>query len=157
MNESYEQGPAPATCITDGVHTYLRQTKPWVLLAAIMTFVTVGFMLLIGLGAAGVGFIASRGEGSPSGALGGIFVSLVYVVLAIVYLFPGLFLARYASAIGRVLHDRSPASLEEALKHQRSFWRYVGVLMLVGLVIMILGVGAAILIPAFIRASQAGV
>ncbi len=61
-------------------------------------------------------------------------------------------LFRYASAIVTLKAQPSAAALEQALKHQRSFWRVVGILTVAGLV-----VGLAVFVLAIVAGVVAAV
>ncbi len=144
---------AAASLTPLGQH-YLDQTRPWVRFMSVVTFVSAGFMALVGLViflASIFGGLASRetgGLGPLVSAIGGGLMALLYLALACVYIAPGMFLWRYASAIQSLKASATAARLEDALKHQRSFWRFVGILTVVAVVVCVLGVGLAILIGA---------
>lgn len=69
----------------------------------------------------------------PGGTLA---AALVYIAAAILYLAPAVFLSRYASAIKRMRSDPSSQLLEGAIKYQKSFWRYTGVISAIFLVVL---------------------
>jgi len=107
----------------------LRETKPWVTLLAVLGFVGTGFMVLAGLG------VMVMDNATLPAAFG-----VVYVVIAVLYLLPSLLLIRYSSSIGRLVDGAGPQGLIEALRSQRSFWRAVGIMTLVMIVLMFLSV-----------------
>jgi len=105
----------------------LSQTKPWVRFISVMMFIGSAFMVLGGIammigGAAGLG-----------GA--GAFLGIVYIVMALLYIVPAVFLWSYADRIGRFLQQKSPGTLASALESQKSFWKFMGILMLIVLCI----------------------
>jgi hypothetical protein len=114
-----------------------------------------GFMMLVGVGVLAFsvfgGLVAKNtgGWGAVGSAIGGGALAFVYVVLAFVYIAPGVYLARYASAIKRLRANCNASGLEDALKHQKSFWRFAGILTAVGLIIavvgMVLGIAAGVI------------
>jgi ABC-type uncharacterized transport system permease subunit len=55
-----------------------------------------------------------------------------------VYVAPGVYLFRFASAIRDLKANSNAVALEDTLKHQRSFWRYVGILMAVTMVLAVI-------------------
>lgn len=133
--------PLGAGTVTGGVLQYLGQTKPWVRFMSVMTFIAAGFMVIGALGMFAMGATAGMSTNNPLGGMAGgmgIVLALFYLVLAGLYVAPAIFLGRYASAIGRLHRDGSISTLEEALMHQRSFWRYVGIMGLIGLILMAL-------------------
>jgi hypothetical protein len=104
----------------------LARTRPWVLLVGIVMMVLVGFMVLGAIALIAVGNIAALG-GEGLGPLGGAGLGAIYLLLAILYVFPALYLLRYAGAIKRI-GPANPGAMEEALRQQASFWRFVGIL-----------------------------
>lgn len=75
--------------------------------------------------------------------------ALFYVAVAVFgYFLPSLLLIRSASVLDRIETKGTLAILAEASERQRRFWKYCGILMIVGICIFILFViGAAIIIP----------
>jgi hypothetical protein len=89
----------------------------------------------------------NKGEfGVLGSAIGGGLLALVYVVLACVYIPLGVYLFRYASAIKHLRANANAGVLEDALKHQKSFWRYAGVLMAVCLGVTVIGMILAVVV-----------
>ncbi len=112
----------------------LRSTKPWVRFLGVLSAIGMGFMVLGSLFvmvAAG----SSRLPGLPAG------IGLVYFLMAGLYLPPVIFLNRYASRIGDLLASHSTLDLEEALRAQKSFWKYVGIVAVIFLVLYVLVIG----------------
>ena len=124
----------------------MRGTKPWVLLIGILLFVGAAFSVIGGVGVmAGSAMIgAARGGASASFFVG---MGAIYLVAAIIYIFLGLYLVRYSGAIGRLLNAGQASDMEEALQHQRKFWRLAGIMAVIMIGFMVLGIIAAIAIP----------
>ncbi len=124
----------------------LRQTKPWVRFVSVMMFIGAAFLVFGALVMMAGGM---RGE-MPGPMRGvGVGVGLFYIVLAILYIAPGIFLWMYADRIGVFLSQRTPGTLASALEAQKSFWKFVGIAILIliclyclGIMIFIGGMGA---------------
>jgi hypothetical protein len=145
-DDATSPGGGSGSVVTVRVQQYLRETKPWVTFMSILVFVGAGFMIvaalvMLAIGAAG----GAAARSAFGGAMIGGVVAVVYLLFALLYIMPGLFLWRYRNAIGRLGVDGSVGTLENALMHQRSFWRFVGILTLVGLGIALLSVVAVII------------
>ncbi|HSW40055.1 MAG TPA: hypothetical protein VLL97_11250 [Acidobacteriota bacterium] len=125
--------------LTDDGRKFLNQTRPWVRFLSIGFFVIAGFGILAGLMAFLLwltgSMIGTENEGFGAIPGGGLMVALLYPLLAILYIPPGIFLSRYASAIKTLESARTAAALESALKYQKSFWRYTGIYAVAVLVI----------------------
>lgn len=142
--------------ITEEMINALRGTKGWVLLIGILMFLGAA---LTSLGAIVVMFgSAMIGASVKGGAPSAMFIAMgaVYILMAVIYIFLGLYLVKYSSAIGRLISSGHAAELEAALQQQRKFWRLAGVLALIMIVCMVLGIIAAIAIPALMGVGMGG-
>jgi hypothetical protein len=141
---SRRPAPAAATAITRNMIDSLVKTRPWVLLIGIVMIVGCVFMVFAGLAMFAIGNIAGLG-GEGLGPTAGAGIGAAYLVLAVLYFFPALYLMRYAGAIKRI-GPANPAAMEEALARQASFWRLVGILtvLLIGLYVVAIAVIAVI-------------
>ena len=142
--------------ITGDMIEAMRGTKGWVLLIGILTMIGAVFMVLgaIGMMLGGV-FMGAAGAGAPpAGMMAGL--GIVYLVLALLYIFPALYLLKYSTSIGRFVGSGRAGDLEDALQQQRKFWKFVGVLAIVMMVMFVLGMIAAIAIPVFMAGARGG-
>ena len=119
---------------------FLNQTRPWVRFLSIMVFIGAAFTLLGGLMVILVG-LTGNFFGAGSGAFdqlpgGGFALGLIYMVMAVLYVPPGIFLSRYASAIKNLESTPTSQGFERALKYQKSFWRYIGIFTVIGLIVL---------------------
>ena len=128
-------GPPPEGIVED-----LAGAAPWARFIAILGFIGVGFMLLVGFGILVVGFPGEM-EAIPLR-----FVGLVYILIAAVYLIPVLPLNRFAAAAGRLRRERTYEVAAEALRHNRVFWRRLGILSIVGVVFTVLMLFVAVFV-----------
>jgi hypothetical protein len=136
--------------VTEAMKEALRGTKGWVKLVGVLFFVGAVFTALGAVAAFAMPAMMGAGKGGmPMGAMA--FMALLYVGIALVYVFLGLYLLNYSGAIGRLLVDGQAASMETALQSQQKFWRLAGIIALVMVVISVLGIVAAIAIPMFMR------
>jgi hypothetical protein len=128
--------------VSQEVVEILAKTKPWVRLIAVLGFIAMGLALL------GAGIAVVVGASSGMGA-GPMLLQAGVMILQFLILFPALlFLNRYASRIGSLVSNGQPQDLEEALSAQKSYWKYVGILVLVLIILAIIGVIAAVVLGA---------
>ena len=118
----------------------LNQTRPWVFMMAILCAIGTGFMALGGF-ALIVMAAARSGSGPTLGILGA-----AYLLFSLLYGIPALFLFKYAIGIGRLISDRSTASLNDALRSQKSFWKFIGVATILFVLIYILAIVIVVLL-----------
>lgn len=118
--------------ITENMIAALKRTRPWVFFLSILGFIGAGFMALAGLTMLGMGIVGSSigndADGLPIAA--SIGMSAMYIVMAVVYVIPCVFLIKYAIAIGRIDLGGAEA-IEDALERQKTFWRTLGIMVLV--------------------------
>lgn len=120
----------------------LRKTKPWVRLLGVLGMIGIVFMVLGSLAIALMGF----GPFKMLPLIARIGASAMYLVMALLYLPPVLFLNRYASRIGDLVDDGSSENLEQALRAQKSFWKYVGIFTTIMLCVSVLAMLGGLII-----------
>ncbi|MEM9236253.1 MAG: DUF5362 family protein [Verrucomicrobiota bacterium] len=132
-----------SSAISAGVLRALAGTKPWVRFCSIIGFIASGLMILAGLFMmVGGGLLAASAESGAFPFSGfPMVMGLIYIVFSIIYLFPSFKLWKYASSIANLLNSNSTMDLETALDAQRSFWKFVGILLaiIIGIYILIFG------------------
>jgi hypothetical protein len=129
--------------ITNHMIDSMRSTRPWAMFLSIVGFITVGLMVLAGMIMMVVGSVVTRKfDGFPA-----VLMGIMYIAMSFFYLVPSIYLFRYASAIGRFLDSMTEAEMESALSYQKSFWKFVGIVVIIMFVLTILGIIAAIMIP----------
>lgn len=138
---------AGGSAVSQGVLNALAGTKPWVRLCSIIGFIGTGLMVVFGLlMMIGGGFAAFSGSDSGMPFAGfPALMGAVYLVLAFFYFFPSLKLWKYGSHIVSLLGSSSISDLEAALDAQRSFWKFVGILICVVIALYIVGIVIGVL------------
>ena len=104
----------------------IARTGPWIRFFSILGFISVGFMLLGGIVMAFIVVIGGSLSREP-GMLMMLPLSVLYVLLAVVYIFPSLYLWQTASAVVRLKQGMVVAGMETALEKQRRFWKFIGI------------------------------
>ena len=121
-------GGAPGD-ISEGILENLRRTRPWVLLIAVLLFIGAVFTVIAAISMAVVGTIGGQQAGLPAAM--GIGMGVGYLVSGVIYLFLGIYLVKRSGL------SASSADVEEAIGHQRSFWRLTGILALFAILFMV--------------------
>lgn len=114
----------------------LRQTRPWVLFLSIMGCLVVALMMLGGAAmlVGGLSGLIPADEGSANMFVG---VGVLYIVMGIVYVPPLLFLFRYAGHIKKFVTAPTSPAIESAMAAQKSFWKSVGILFLIMMILQV--------------------
>ena len=139
---------ATADAVSAAAVQQLAATKPWVRFMSVLTFIGAGFMLVAAVAMVGMGSMgafAKSGAGAAFTGAMGFGMAAVYAVLSIIYIFPGIKLWKFASAIARLMQSGRDEDLVAALNQQRSFWKFVGILMLAILAIYLIVIAVAII------------
>lgn len=123
--------------ITPLMIEHLRGTKPWVRLMSVILFISVALMVLL----AGVILLIPTPMGGGMSAL----IAIVYLAIGLLYVFPAYFLHQYASSIRSLEQGGGDVAMEDALRNQKSFWRFVGIVTLVVIAIYLLVIVFAVL------------
>ena len=132
--------------ILNYIRNSLRGTRPWTRFLSILGFIGTGLTILMGLGIMmGGRFFPIPPEAPPLAYLG-----IFYILTSVLYLVPSIWLSKYSSAIDSFLKGGNSVQLGNAIAYQKSFWKFIGYLALVSIVIAVLGFLAAILIPTFL-------
>ena len=125
-------GPAMAGAshtgdVSEATVQTLIKTRPWVLLMGIVVLLGCALMVVMALFMMLAGGLAGLNQVQGMGAFGGMMLGGFYMVLAAVYLVPGIHLIRYSGAIKVLKTNPTHEGVEKALKAQLSFWRFVGI------------------------------
>jgi hypothetical protein len=136
--------------VSESMLESLQATRPWVKFLAILGFIFAGFMVVGGLFMLVAFSFIPPTPGLPH-FFGPVF-GILYIIMAIFfYVLPCLYLLRYGSAITRI-PESGQAAMEEALRQQKTFWKYLGIFAIVVLALYVFffigGIAAAIIIGA---------
>lgn len=127
--ETHTDGPVSAEAVE-----LLRKTKPWVRFFSVLGILGI---LLMALGAVAM-FLLNFGPFRTMPLAARIGMGAIYLVFAFLYVPPVLFLHRYASCIRNLMDENSFQNLENALRAQKSFWKYLGIMTVITMFIYIL-------------------
>lgn len=121
---------------------FLRETAKWAYLLAIVGFVFIGLMIVLGIF---MGTMMSSLETPAS--IPGALLSVFYIGISLVYLFPVLYLYRFASKMKKAFAENNNEDLEEGFKNLKSHYKFIGVatLLLVGIygILFLVGIFSA--------------
>jgi hypothetical protein len=146
--------------LTDTMIRYLKGVSPWLRFIGIVGFISCGMLVLSGI----IFLVALPAMSSlwdsieeletysdVLGAAFGVTMGLYFVIAAVLYFFPSLFIYNFGSKIRSYLQSGTDQDLEEAFKNNKSFWKFVGILTIIALafipvmfiVLIIVGVAAS--------------
>jgi hypothetical protein len=127
---------------------YLSETAKWTRFLSILGFIFCGLILLIAIffGSFISSAFSKYGNAATSG-VGSLFV-IIYVVVALIYFFPCLYLFNFSGKMQIALRNNDQAQLNLAFKNLKSCFKFLGILTIVILgfyfLILIFGIFAGI-------------
>jgi hypothetical protein len=110
---------------------HLNTTRKWVMFLAIIGFIVLGLFIVISLIAGTfltVFNLSDKGLGVPESLM---FIPVL--LLALIYFFPVLFLFRFSKHMGHAIQTLDNEELHKALKNLKSYFVYIGTLIILGL------------------------
>jgi hypothetical protein len=131
---------------------HLAEAARWGKFLAIIGFVVCGLVVLVGLFAGSFyNIILGQYNQSPynefpaSSSGFGVIMAIYYIVIALIYFFPCLFLYRFATKMRTALAANDQELLNGSFQNLKATLRFIGILTLIGLVFLILAFLIAIL------------
>jgi hypothetical protein len=114
----------------------LDTTRKWTMFLAILGFIGIGVLLAVGL-FTGV-FLSVFNKGDTATSYPGWLVFVIIVTTSILYFFPMLFIFRFSKFIKVVIKTHDSEELKKAFKNLRSYFTYIGILVIAALVIYVI-------------------
>ena len=118
--------------LSDTMLNYLKQASPWMRFSGILGFIACGLMVFGGVISAVILFIV-YGLDEELAGLPAVFAVLFYVPLGLLYFFPSRFIYNFGTKIRSYIISNSNEDLELAFKYNKSYWKFIGILCIVGL------------------------
>lgn len=154
MEENQSQSQLFSLTIDPLIKSHLSETARWGKFLAILGFILCGLVVIIGIFFGSIfSMLATRSEvpyNSPvnSGSFGAM-MAIVYIIIAVIYFFPCLFLYRFSSKMKTALNGNEQTDLTLAFQNLKSLFRYVGIITVIILAIYLIIFLFAILGAAF--------
>lgn len=113
----------------------LDKTSKWTMFHAILGFIFVGIMVIIGL-CAGV-FLSVFNSGDASSVFPDWLVFVIILIFAVIYFFPGLYLFRFSKHTSNAVKTLNRQELHKAFKNLKTYYIYIGILLITFLIIYV--------------------
>lgn len=130
--------------IDPGMKTDLESTRRWAGFMAIVGFVFLGLIVLMGLL---VGPLVSLFSGDSGLTTWPLFLGgFIYILIALIYFFPILFLYRFSRYTRRGLQENDQKAMGQAFRNLKSHYTFIGILMALALgMYLVFGVAALLI------------
>lgn len=124
--------------ISEEIKDYLRETSTWAYFLSILGFIGLGLMVLLGLFFGAI--MSSLPGGDPYNELGfsGGFLGIIYVIFALIYFFPILYLFMFAKKMKDALRTNDNIELTAAFSNLKSHYKFIGIFTIVILSLYVL-------------------
>lgn len=123
--------------------THLNETAKWARFLAVIGFIFILFLVMVGVYSS---LTINRYEDMFNGYNGqrtfmeslGVGMAVTYLFLAVVAFFPFLFMLRFANQMRAALSSNDQAALNSSFRNLKVYFRYLGIVLIICLVIMAL-------------------
>ena len=117
--------------------SFLTETRKWVNFLAILGFIAIGLMVL-------------SGQTGMSAIGGSAFFGVIYIIVALIYFFPVMYLYKFGTNLKTALAIRDGRALERSFENLKSHYKFIGIIAIIGsafyafwiLIMVFAGVGA---------------
>lgn len=123
--------------INSTISSYLNETRKWTMFLAVLGFILVGFMTIVALFMLFIPTDSIMGQDMPFEM--GLF-GIVYFLIALLYFFPILYLARFSTYTKTALTVKDNHSLTVAFENLKSHYKFMGIFAIVILSIYALAI-----------------
>jgi hypothetical protein len=118
--------------------SYVRDAARWAKFLAVVGFIFCGLMVLVAILFASVLSSVFNTMGSAGPAFSGGLVSTVYILMALLFFFPCLYLYNFASKAQAALNRNDQEQLNVSFRNLRAYFRFLGILTIIYLSLLVL-------------------
>ncbi len=133
--------PAGLT-IDPETQAYLKETAKWAKFLAIVGFIMAGFMVIMGLFMGTMMSTLGSGMGGDVPGFPMWIMSAIYILFAILYIMPMLYMYRFATKMQTALLHENQTVLTSSFENLKSLFKFAGIMTIIMLAlyaVMILG------------------
>jgi len=120
---------------------YLRDAAKWAKFLAVAGFIFCGLFVVVAVMAVTILPSLFNSEGSAGvGGMGSGPIAVIFVAIGVLDFFPCLYLYKFAARMQIALRTNDQLQLTSSFGNMRAFYRFVGVIMIIGLAVWFLGI-----------------
>jgi hypothetical protein len=108
---------------------YLNTARKWAMFLAIIGFIFLGLIIVIGL-IAGT-FLTAFNSGEKSLGIPESLMFIPVLLVALLYFFPVLFLFRFSKHTSHAIQTLDKMEFHKAIKNLKSYFAYIGIMIIV--------------------------
>lgn len=115
--------------LTEKSKSFLKETAKWAYFLSIVGFVGIGFLVLVALF---FGTIFSKlssfgGNSTPMPMMAGGFITVLYLVIAVIYFFPVYYLFQFSSKLKIAFNNTDNEQLTASFENLKSHYKFMGI------------------------------
>ena len=114
----------------------LDRTRKWTMFLAILGFIAIGVLLIVGI-FTGI-FLSIFNKGNTATSYPGWLVCVIIISASVINFFPMLYIYRFSRFISGVAKSHDKEELRKAFKSLRSYFTYVGIVIILALVVYVI-------------------
>jgi hypothetical protein len=111
---------------------YLGEMRRWTLFLSVIGFIFIGLVVVMSL--------FTGGMMRAILPMGGLLVTILMLILALIYFFPIYFLFKFSAVSKEAIGTNDSLKLEEATRYLKRFFKYIGIMTIVLLCIYVIGI-----------------
>lgn len=108
--------------------SFLHEAARWTKFLSILGFVGIGIMVLVALFA---GAVLSMLPGTSELPFPPAFLSVIYLLIAVLYFFPVYYLYQFSTKLSDALAQKNNSYLETAFENLKSHYKFIGILAII--------------------------
>ena len=129
---NYHSEPEKAIILTDEAQYFLQKAGQWANFLGIVGFIFCGLIALLAFFAGSIFAAASQANPMMASFAGmGSMITIIYLLMALLYFFPSLYLFQFASKVKQAILLTDKVQLTAAMSKLKSFFKFWGILMIV--------------------------
>lgn len=130
--ETVAEFPERPLIITEDIRSYMYDMVRWTKFLAIVGFVFTALIAMMGIGAgAFIKVMTAMSPGSPLAALGTGFLTVYFLLIALLYFYPSFLLLKHSNAAKKAILYGEQEGLSAAMLALKSFFKFWGILMII--------------------------
>ncbi len=139
--------------VDEEARAHLLETARWTKFIAIIGFIILGLLILVGiLMGLGLSVASQMYDTANFGSAFGTAMMVMYLVLSLLYFFPILYLYKFSVLIKPAIHTGNKQQFNLALSYQKRMYKFIGIMLLV-----VFGLYAVMIIAAILGAAFSSV
>ncbi len=129
-DSNFTEPEEPGLEINDRMLHYLDVVRKWAMFLSIIGFILIGFLVFAGFS---MGLFMQYADQPLVTGVPSMLIGLIYLVFAIIYFFPVLYLYRFAKSAKIGIEHRDIEWIEDAFKNLKTHYLLFGVFTIVGI------------------------